>query len=255
MLSHLPEGFPGCKVIPLTIWRCCERPWRQLPPIANTFDGSSEVWSLVFGLRIWCVRIYDWWLHWKGICMDLFMLKELWCRGKTHRFSWKLKHTKTPSKASPFNLNVAVVRCSCATSTMRQIPGTMSMCKFDTEVVRSGRWAADPLLLRSVWLVSSFNADGGSWEKKKSSSLLFIWVFPKIMGKPPNHPILLGFSIINHPFWVPLFLETPICQTIRSIFQRPHEFIGLPPSLILRRGPWRLESGVAEQGDHRFGDV
>ena len=27
-----------------------------------------------------------------------------------------------------------------------------------------------------------------------------IWVFPKIMV-PPNHPILIGFSIVNHPFW------------------------------------------------------
>ena len=28
-----------------------------------------------------------------------------------------------------------------------------------------------------------------------------IWMFPKIVGFPPNHPILIGFSIINHPFW------------------------------------------------------
>ena len=27
-----------------------------------------------------------------------------------------------------------------------------------------------------------------------------IWVFPKIWV-PPNPPILIGFSIINHPFW------------------------------------------------------
>ena len=28
---------------------------------------------------------------------------------------------------------------------------------------------------------------------------------------PPNHPFLIGFSIINHPFWgVSLFLETPV---------------------------------------------
>ena len=27
-----------------------------------------------------------------------------------------------------------------------------------------------------------------------------IGMFPKI-GVPPNHPILIGFSIINHPFW------------------------------------------------------
>ena len=26
----------------------------------------------------------------------------------------------------------------------------------------------------------------------------------------PKSSILIGFSIINHPFWVPLFLETPI---------------------------------------------
>ena len=28
-----------------------------------------------------------------------------------------------------------------------------------------------------------------------------VWVFPKI-GVPPNHPFyLIGFSLINHPFW------------------------------------------------------
>ena len=37
-----------------------------------------------------------------------------------------------------------------------------------------------------------------------------IWMFPK-MVVPPNHPFSIGFSIINHPFGVPLFLETPIC--------------------------------------------
>ena len=35
------------------------------------------------------------------------------------------------------------------------------------------------------------------------------WVFPKIWEKPPNHPILIGFSIINHPFWgTPIFGNT-----------------------------------------------
>ena len=28
-----------------------------------------------------------------------------------------------------------------------------------------------------------------------------IWVFPKIVGFPPKSSILIGFSIINHPFW------------------------------------------------------
>ncbi len=48
-------------------------------------------------------------------------------------------------------------------------------------------------------------------EKKTSSHWVtkIIWVFPKI-GVPPNHPILIGFSLIfTIHFGVPLFLETP----------------------------------------------
>ncbi len=39
----------------------------------------------------------------------------------------------------------------------------------------------------------------------------YIWVFPKI-EVPQKSSILIGFSIINHPFWEenPLFLETSI---------------------------------------------
>ena len=37
---------------------------------------------------------------------------------------------------------------------------------------------------------------------------IYIWMFPKIVV-PPNHPILIGFSIINHPFW-----GTPILGNI-----------------------------------------
>ena len=36
-------------------------------------------------------------------------------------------------------------------------------------------------------------------------------VNPKIMGKPPKSSILIGFSIINHPFWdTPIFGNTHI---------------------------------------------
>ena len=36
-------------------------------------------------------------------------------------------------------------------------------------------------------------------------------MFPKIVGFPPKSSILIGFSIITHPFWgVSLFLETPV---------------------------------------------
>ena len=33
------------------------------------------------------------------------------------------------------------------------------------------------------------------------------------MVVPPNHPILIGFSIINHPFW-----GTPIFGNIHIVF-------------------------------------
>ena len=44
---------------------------------------------------------------------------------------------------------------------------------------------------------------------------VMIWMFPKIVV-PPNHPFLMGFSIINHPFW-----GTPILG--KPHFYDPHE--------------------------------
>ena len=37
-------------------------------------------------------------------------------------------------------------------------------------------------------------------------------MFPKI-GVPPNHPILIGFSIANHPFWKDPFLDFVTTKT------------------------------------------
>ena len=38
-----------------------------------------------------------------------------------------------------------------------------------------------------------------------------VWVFPKIMGKPPNHPLNNSvFHYFHHPFW-----DTPIFGNIR----------------------------------------
>ena len=45
----------------------------------------------------------------------------------------------------------------------------------------------------------------GDWSKWMGS----IWMFPKIVGFPPKSSILIGFSIINHPFWgTPIFGNT-----------------------------------------------
>ena len=45
-------------------------------------------------------------------------------------------------------------------------------------------------------------------------------MFPKI-GVPPNRPILIGFSFINHPFWgpTPIFGNTHIAMEIDSIWE------------------------------------
>ena len=45
-----------------------------------------------------------------------------------------------------------------------------------------------------------------------------IWMFPKIVV-PPNHPFLIGFSIINHPFW-----GTPIFGNTLIVFSFWHHF-------------------------------
>ena len=40
---------------------------------------------------------------------------------------------------------------------------------------------------------------------------IHIWMFPKITGTPKSS-MLIGFSIINHPFWgTPIFGNTHIC--------------------------------------------
>ena len=52
------------------------------------------------------------------------------------------------------------------------------------------------ILLRKLWEPAS---------EGLSDRVLPRWVFSKNMGKPPKSSILIGFSIINHPFW-----DTPI---------------------------------------------
>ena len=43
-----------------------------------------------------------------------------------------------------------------------------------------------------------------------------IWMFPK-GGVPPNHPFLIGFSIINHSFWgTTIFGNIHIIHSIRN---------------------------------------
>jgi len=45
-------------------------------------------------------------------------------------------------------------------------------------------------------------------KEQKTPKEFNTWMFPKIVV-PPNHPYLIGFSIIHHPFWdTPIFGNT-----------------------------------------------
>ena len=63
-------------------------------------------------------------------------------------------------------------------------------------------------------------------------------VFIALNNGTPKSSILIGFSIINHPFGVPLFLETPIlvcCKTPLSLFPSLFPIRFLWASVYLQR--------------------
>ena len=70
------------------------------------------------------------------------------------------------------------------------------LCQFN---VAQKLWGMEP----SPILRNGKQKQRGPCNQTNASTWIFhdfIWMFPKI-GIPPNHPILIGFSIKNHPFW------------------------------------------------------
>jgi len=69
------------------------------------------------------------------------------------------------------------------------------------------------------WRCPHFKGLGDSDYLDVTPSLKLIWVFPKIVGFPPKSSILIGFSIINHPFWgIPISGNTHIYIVPESQF-------------------------------------
>ena len=69
--------------------------------------------------------------------------------------------------------------------------------------------------------------DRKTCQKCQSNYLKKIWMFPKIGGFPPKSSILIGLSIVNHPFWgTPIFGNTHIV-TRRMVH---HEHVESSPS-------------------------
>ena len=59
----------------------------------------------------------------------------------------------------------------------------------------------------SDFLLEMFHNPGGDWHPGQGDNPIYMGV-SKNRGGPPKSSILIGFSIINHPFWgvLPLFL-------------------------------------------------
>ena len=58
-----------------------------------------------------------------------------------------------------------------------------------------------------------------------------IWLFPKIMGKPPKSSILIGVSILNYLFWGvkhPYFWVDTHIETYTEVYTTPHPFSTTP---------------------------
>ena len=60
-------------------------------------------------------------------------------------------------------------------------------------------------------------------EKNRASSCLGIWMFPKIVGFPPNHPFLIVFSII---FTIHFGGNTPIFGNTHIGIEKLHSYNG-----------------------------
>ena len=64
------------------------------------------------------------------------------------------------------------------------------------KLVRAKGWVLRTKLEDIFWGIQLF---GPFFSCKKTCNTK--WLFPKIVGFPPKSSILIGFSIINHPFW------------------------------------------------------
>ena len=103
----------------------------------------------------------------------------------------------------------------------------VSVCDFTTKIhlystsLGGARWLKDEFLQKMSFL--GLPKVLGGFEILATSSwrcFLNVWVFPKIVV-PPNHPFLIGCSIINHPFWdTPIFGNTQLFH-MSNFFQNP----------------------------------
>ena len=74
----------------------------------------------------------------------------------------------------------------------------------------------------------------------KNRSFWSIHVGVSLNGGTPNHPFLIGFSIINHPFWVPLIFGNTYVDFNRFLWRIFRGFLRSPMDVP---GAWSLPPG------------
>ena len=100
-----------------------------------------------------------------------------------------------------------------------------------------------------------------TFQKKKDSSYIYVYIYGCFQkyGKTPKSSILIGFSIINHPFWeTPKILETPryennssfhnswsVCVSSTCHMKPKRPDINDNADLALRGSPGPVETAVS----------
>ena len=83
-------------------------------------------------------------------------------------------------------------------------------------------WTQTPNNTTIVWETLKITGTFASSLILHPKKNLAIWMFPKMVGFPPKSSILIGFSIINHPFWgTPIFGNTHVMIPVNDQLSQP----------------------------------
>ena len=112
------------------------------------------------------------------------------------------------------------------------------MCAVNIlQKVAERRFGIDFRIQTILWFVIISNKQKLVYRAEVASPSLYTWMFPKIVV-PPNHPLKIGFSITNHPFWgTPYFWKHPytfFTPWLLRTHQRFGTFVGKPTPLVLQ---------------------
>ena len=82
-------------------------------------------------------------------------------------------------------------------------------------------WSMQPCVVNSCWQhpASPTTHNSLSWIRRHYVGFEknYVYLGVSLNGGTPKSSILIGFSMINHPFWDTLFMETSICWNVIDV--------------------------------------